>query len=128
MLCTLRPAEAIASGHPVASVKRELLRKGVCRELTLSGLGTADVASYLAVRFAGSAVADELAPWVGRCPAGHEHFRYRAPIRPLSCGLCRRGFDRSNLIVWHRREITGAMRRAAASAAADPASPGAGSR
>ena len=77
--------------------------------------------------------ADDLAPWVGRCPAGHEHYRYRAPVRPLSCGLCRRGFDPTNLIVWRRREITGAMRRAAAAAAADPArsraaSPGARSR
>ncbi len=62
VLCTLRPAEAIASGHPVASVKRELLRKRVCRELTLSGLGTADVASYLAARFAGYDVTEELLP------------------------------------------------------------------
>ena len=64
-------------------------------------------------------VAHELAPWVGRCPAGHEHFRYREPSRPLSCGLCRRGFDRANLIVWRRREITSAVRRRAASAAAE---------
>jgi len=63
-------------------------------------------------------VVDELAPWVGSCPSGHVHYRYREPIRPLSCGLCRRGFDRSNLIVWRRREITTAMRRRAASAAA----------
>ncbi|MDQ0893280.1 SprT-like domain-containing protein [Agromyces ramosus] len=63
-------------------------------------------------------VAHELAPWVGRCPAGHEHFRYREPSRPLSCGLCRRGFDQANLIVWRRREITAAVRRRAASAAA----------
>ncbi|HEU4465116.1 MAG TPA: SprT-like domain-containing protein [Agromyces sp.] len=83
---------------------------------------------YVGRRTHDGEVADELAPWVGRCPSGHEHYRYRAPVRPLSCGLCRRGFDRSNLIVWHRREITGAMRRAAASAAADPASPGARSR
>ena len=63
-------------------------------------------------------VADELAPWVGSCPLGHVHYRYREPIRPLSCGLCRRGFDRSNLIVWRRREITTAMRRRAAASAA----------
>jgi hypothetical protein len=63
-------------------------------------------------------VAHELAPWVGQCPAGHEHFRYREPQRPLSCGLCRRGFDRANLIVWRHREITPAIRRRAASAAA----------
>jgi predicted SprT family Zn-dependent metalloprotease len=80
----------------------------------------ADEIGYVGRRTHDGAVADELAPWVGRCPVGHEHYRYRAPIRPLSCGLCRRGFDPSNLIVWRRREITGAMRRAAAAAAADP--------
>ena len=32
-------------------------------------------------------------------------------------GLCRRGFDRANLIVWRHREITTAVRRRAASAA-----------
>ncbi|MGR0221162.1 SprT-like domain-containing protein [Agromyces sp. ZXT2-6] len=74
---------------------------------------------YVGRRTHDGAVADELAPWVGRCPSGHEHYRYRAPSRPLSCGLCRRGFDRANLIVWRRREITVAMRRAAASAAAE---------
>lgn len=74
---------------------------------------------YVGRRTHDGAVADELAPWVGHCPSGHEHYRYREPSRPLSCGLCRRGFDRANLIVWRRREITIAMRRAAASAAAE---------
>ncbi|WP_350349118.1 SprT-like domain-containing protein [Agromyces sp. G08B096] len=72
---------------------------------------------YVGRRTHDGEVVDELAPWVGRCPAGHVHYRYREPVRPLSCGLCRRGFDRANLIVWQRREITAAMRRRAASAA-----------
>ncbi|WP_353826716.1 SprT-like domain-containing protein [Agromyces sp. SYSU T0242] len=80
---------------------------------------TAAEIGYVGRRTHDGAVADELAPWVGRCPSGHEHFRYRQPVRPLSCGICRRGFDRRNLIEWRRREITAAMRRAAASAAAD---------
>src|SRR5690625_1615299 len=25
------------------------------------------------------------APWRGRCPGGHEHHRYRRPVRPVSC-------------------------------------------
>ena len=72
---------------------------------------------YVGRRTHDGEVAHELAPWVGQCPAGHEHFRYREPNRPLSCGLCRRGFDRANLIVWRHREITPAVRRRAASAA-----------
>ncbi|MDR5698440.1 SprT-like domain-containing protein [Agromyces aerolatus] len=79
---------------------------------------TAASLGYVGRRTHDGEVADELAPWVGRCPAGHEHFRYREPVRPLSCGLCRRGFDTAHLIEWRRREITAAMRRRAASSSA----------
>lgn len=51
VICTLRPADAIVRGHPVASLKRELRRKGLCREVLLDGLSPADVSSYLAARF-----------------------------------------------------------------------------
>jgi hypothetical protein len=50
-------------------------------------------------------VAKELAPWLGVCPAGHEHFRFRAPTRPLACGACGRGFSRANLITWSKRDV-----------------------
>jgi DNA-binding winged helix-turn-helix (wHTH) protein len=60
VLCTLRPADAIARGHPVASVKRELLRKGLCREILLGGLSEADCASYLAARFPGAELPEDL--------------------------------------------------------------------
>ncbi|GAB3121928.1 SprT-like domain-containing protein [Glaciibacter psychrotolerans] len=62
-------------------------------------------------------IADELAPWVGVCPAGHAHYRYRQPTRPLACGLCGRSFNRAHLITWTRREITAAVRRRAAASA-----------
>ena len=62
VLCTLRPADAIVRGHPVATVKRELLRKGLCREILLGGLSAADVASYLAARFPGAELPDDLLP------------------------------------------------------------------
>lgn len=63
------------------------------------------------------AIADELAPWVGTCPGGHTHYRYRKPARPLSCGLCSRRFDPGSLIEWAHREITADARRHAASSA-----------
>src|SRR6185436_5754509 len=47
VLCTLRSADAIVSGHPVADVKRELVRKGLCHEILLDGLSASDVAAYL---------------------------------------------------------------------------------
>ncbi len=62
-------------------------------------------------------IADELAPWVGTCPAGHRHYRYRRPTRAFACGLCSRGFNRAHLIEWDRRLITSAARRRAAASA-----------
>jgi predicted SprT family Zn-dependent metalloprotease len=58
---------------------------------------------YEGKRLHDGAVATELAPWVGRCPAGHQHFRYRRPTRPLSCGRCSRRFDPAFRIEWERR-------------------------
>lgn len=52
-------------------------------------------------------VAEELAPWVGRCPAGHEHHRFRRPTKQHSCGRCSRGFSRAHLITWRRRDGSG---------------------
>lgn len=48
-------------------------------------------------------IAHERAPWVGKCPAGHDHYRFRAPTRITSCGKCGRGFSRAHVIEWHRR-------------------------
>jgi predicted SprT family Zn-dependent metalloprotease len=50
-------------------------------------------------------IANELAPWVGTCPVGHLHYRYRRPTRPLACGKCARRFDPSNAINWQRRLV-----------------------
>ncbi|WP_291057522.1 SprT-like domain-containing protein [Herbiconiux sp.] len=61
--------------------------------------------------------ADELAPWIGRCPAGHEFYRHRRPSGRLSCSLCARGFSAAHLIAWSRRDVA-AVRRDARGAAA----------
>lgn len=62
VLCTLRPVDAIAAGHPVARVARELVRKGLCHELRLDGLPAADLARHLAARFEEAALPAELLP------------------------------------------------------------------
>jgi predicted SprT family Zn-dependent metalloprotease len=62
----------------------------------------------------GSANAKELAPWLGTCPGGHVHHRYRRPTRPLACGLCSRRFSVANVIVWEHREISPGVRQTAA--------------
>ena len=55
-------------------------------------------------------IANELAPWVGTCPAGHVHYRYRRPTRPLACGKCSRRFDPANAITWSHRAVASARR------------------
>ncbi|WP_111719645.1 SprT-like domain-containing protein [Homoserinimonas sp. OAct 916] len=70
---------------------------------------------YEGKRLHDGAIADELAPWVGQCANGHTFYRYRKPTRTLSCGRCSRGFNHQHLIAWHKREISAATRRQAAS-------------
>lgn len=72
---------------------------------------------YEGARVHSGAIADDLAPWVGTCPAGHRHYRYRRPARPLSCGQCSRRFAAAHLIDWRKREISPAERRRAAASA-----------
>jgi predicted SprT family Zn-dependent metalloprotease len=62
---------------------------------------------YEGTRLHGGAIAEELAPWVGTCPAGHLHYRYRRPTRPLACGRCSRRFDARNAIEWVKRGRAG---------------------
>lgn len=64
---------------------------------------TAAAIGYTGSRLYDGPVASELAPWIGTCPAGHEHFRYRTPTRPLACAVCSRRFDARNVITWDRR-------------------------
>src|SRR5215467_2593451 len=62
VLCTLRLADAIARGHPVAGVKRELVRKGLCEDILLDGLSGPEVSTYLVERFEGADLPEELLP------------------------------------------------------------------
>ncbi len=65
-------------------------------------LATAKELGYRAEKFSGNEIARETAPWIGACPNGHEHYRYRKPARALSCGLCSRKFSNANLIAWRK--------------------------
>jgi predicted SprT family Zn-dependent metalloprotease len=58
---------------------------------------------YEGKRLHEGAIADELAPWVGTCPSGHSHYRYRRPTRTLACGKCSRRFDPAYTISWADR-------------------------
>lgn len=58
---------------------------------------------YEGKRLHDGAIANDLAPWVGTCPAGHVHYRYRKPARTLACGKCSRRFEAGNVIGWVKR-------------------------
>ncbi|MFM6971339.1 MAG: SprT-like domain-containing protein [Rhodoluna sp.] len=69
-------------------------------------LANAKRIGYRAEKFTGQEIAVETATWVGYCPNGHVHYRYRRPKYMLSCALCESGFNAKNLIRWrHRDEV-----------------------
>ena len=49
-------------------------------------------------------IAAERAGWVGACPGGHEHVRFRAPRGRYACKPCTRASRRVVEIRWRRRE------------------------
>lgn len=57
---------------------------------------------YVGGRLHDGDVARDLAPWLGQCPAGHVHHRFRAPARSMSCARCSRSFDDAHRIAWRR--------------------------
>lgn len=51
-------------------------------------------------------IASESAKWLGVCPQGHEHFRFRKPARAASCVKCApgsRAFNPRYQIRWRAR-------------------------
>lgn len=63
---------------------------------------TAKQLGYRHEKFSGNEIARETAPWVGHCPKGHEHYRYRRPTRVLSCAICSRSYSDAHRIVWKK--------------------------
>src|SRR5262249_28098546 len=71
---TYRPAELIASGHPLKAVKQELLAKQQCEELSLEYLSEDAVAQHLAVRFPVNTFPTELAALIHERTEGNPLF------------------------------------------------------
>jgi predicted SprT family Zn-dependent metalloprotease len=60
---------------------------------------------YVGGRTHEDTASQHLAPWLGDCPAGHSHARYRRPTRPQSCGKCAKHFTPEHLINWRQRDL-----------------------
>lgn len=66
---------------------------------------TAADLGYVGERVHHGRIAEELAPWVGSCPKGHVHHRYRRPTRTLACARCSKRFSAANVITWEKRSV-----------------------
>ena len=95
ILGTYRPVEVLLHGHPLQSVKRELVLHGQGVELPLELLTAADVAQYLALRYAGGAGLPapirRLAQIMHQRTDGHPLFMVTIVEHLLHCGVLREG-------------------------------------
>lgn len=60
---------------------------------------------YLHQKIDGRPIAEQAAPWLGVCPGGHQHFRYKKPARATSCLLCSPRYSLRYRIEWQFREV-----------------------
>src|SRR5262249_2760978 len=74
VLGSYRPFDAARHTHPLAQVRHELGLHGMCSELRLDALSSAEVARFLGLRLDGPAAADELAQIVYHSSEGHALF------------------------------------------------------
>lgn len=117
-LCDYRAKRITVSRHLAARYEDDEIHQVLLHEVAhaLAGPGAghgprwkkvaADL-GYEGKRLHGGAIADDLATWIGTCPNGHTHYRYRKPARVLSCAKCSRKFDTRFQIAWLHRNDAG---------------------
>ncbi len=74
VLGTYRPVDALVAGHTIASVARSLRQHDQAIELALAPLGTRELHTYLARRFASGEIASRLAPALEEQSGGNPLF------------------------------------------------------
>lgn len=57
---------------------------------------------YVGGRTLGWEFARHRAPWLGKCPSGHETVRFRRPRYEVSCGQCEGAYNPAHRITWYR--------------------------
>jgi predicted SprT family Zn-dependent metalloprotease len=117
-LCNYREKRITVSRHLAGRYEDDEIHQVLLHEVAhaLAGPGAghgpawkrvAKELGYEGKRLHGGAIADDLATWIGTCPNGHVHYRYRKPARALSCAKCSRRFDTRFQIAWlHRDEAS----------------------
>ena len=71
---TYRPAETVASGHPLRRIAQGMVGRGQCHELALELLTEAEVEAYVTQRLRGSPLVATLSPVIYRRTNGNALF------------------------------------------------------
>ena len=87
LIGTYRNVELMVSGHPLNTVKQDLLAKQLCKEVPLEYLSTAAVSDYLAVTFPGNRFPAGLAKLVHQRTDGNPLFMVNAVNYLVEAGL-----------------------------------------
>lgn len=95
LIGTYRPAEVLASGHPLKGVVQELKVRGQCEELSLSPLPEQAVGEYITGRFTGAVLPPELPAVIHRRTGGNPLF-----VVNVIDHLTRQGVLREEAGVW----------------------------
>ena len=87
LIGTFRNVELIVSGHPLKTVKQELLAKQQCEELPLEYLTEAAVSEYISIRFPGNGFPAGLGRLIHDRTDGNPLFMVNAVDYLMECGL-----------------------------------------
>jgi DNA-binding winged helix-turn-helix (wHTH) protein/tetratricopeptide (TPR) repeat protein len=90
---TYRPAELVASGHPLKTVKKELVARQLCKELPLDYLTSDAVRQHLAIRFPENRFPHELATLIHERTEGNPLFMVNTIDHLVAEGLIERHDD-----------------------------------
>jgi len=130
-VCMYGPKRISLSRYHIASATDDDIHQTLLHEVAhaMAGPGTghgklwketAERIGYVGNRTYSGSIADDVAPWVGTCPAGHVHYRHRRPRHPMGCGKCSRKYSANHPVVWIQREISALTRQAARVSGARP--------
>lgn len=115
-LCNYRAKQISLSRHYVLLSSMEDARQVLLHEIAHALVGKqhghgpvwrakASSLGYLHQKIDGRRLAEQVAPWLGTCPGGHQHFRYRRPARITSCLQCSPRYSLRYRIDWQQRQV-----------------------
>ncbi len=93
LVVTERKADALATGHAVVGVQRDLVSRGLAEEIALAPFGSDDLRAYLVARCRGLEAHGEIAVWLQQQTAGNPLFVRLVLDEWISRGMVEAGAD-----------------------------------